>query len=85
MAELPIRVIDSRKEKERKQYEKMVELVDEMLSLHRHLEKASTENDRMIMRRQIKSIDSKIDQLVYDLYGLEKEEIEIIEEATKTT
>jgi len=63
----------------------MVELVDEMLSLHRHLEKASTENDRMIMRRQIKSIDSKIDQLVYDLYGLEKEEIEIIEEATKTT
>jgi len=34
-------------------------------------------------RCQIAATDQQIDELVYELYGLTKEEIKIVEEATK--
>jgi hypothetical protein len=35
------------------------------------------------LKRKIEKTDSEIDQMVYELFGLTKEEIKIVEEATK--
>jgi len=39
------------------------------------------ERDKELYERQIKIIDAQIDGLVYDLYGLTDEEIEIVEKS----
>ena len=35
------------------------------------------------LKAEIEKIDKEIDQMVYELYGLTQEEIEIVENATK--
>ena len=59
----------------------MVSLVDSMLALHRQLASAKSEAQRGAIGRQIEATDAEIDRLVYDLYGLTKEEIAIVEGA----
>jgi len=39
-------------------------------------------NEKSLTLRQIDATDRKIDQLVYELYGLTDKEIKIVEEAT---
>lgn len=60
----------------------MIKLVDNMLYLNKCLneikEKQTDEKTRL--EKEIQKIDDKIDQLVYKLYGLTKEEIKIVEE-----
>lgn len=79
---VPIRVIDPSLKEERIRYEKMVSLVDQMLSLHRQFPSARTAYERDALQRQIDATDARIDRLVYELYGLTEEEIRIVEEAT---
>lgn len=50
--------------------------------MHRHLNLGKSEHDKQILHRQITTTDRQIDQLVYELYGLTKEEVKIVEEAT---
>jgi hypothetical protein len=59
----------------------MVSLVESMLDLHKQLLAARTEHDKTLIQRQIDFTDGRIDKLVYELYGLTEEEIEIVEEA----
>ena len=54
-----------------------------MLAVHRKLAAASIPADKMLYQRQIEATDRQIDALVYELYGLTKEEIAIVEEATR--
>ena len=60
---------------------RMVELVERMLALHEELDAARTPMKEEMVRRQIEATDRQIDRLVYDLYGLTEEEIEIVEES----
>jgi len=53
--------------------------VDSMLGLHKQLASAKSEAQRGAIQRQIDATDREIDRLVYDLYGLTKEEIVIVE------
>ena len=57
----------------------MVGLVETMLRLHKSLPKAKTPHEQEWLKRQIAATDNQIDQLVYELYGLTNEEIEVIE------
>ncbi len=59
----------------------MVSLVDQMLSLNKHLPKIKTDHEKTALQRQIDATDQQIDQLVYELYGLTEEEIKIVEAA----
>ena len=59
-------------------HDKMVELVDEMLKLHRRLPAASGETERVTEMR-IEATDREIDALVYRLYGLSEDEVAIVE------
>lgn len=68
-------------------YNKMVELVEQMLELHKQLAAAKTPNEQTAIQRQIDVTDHQIDQLVYELYDLTDKEIKIVEESAgrKTT
>jgi hypothetical protein len=60
---------------------RIIKVVDSMLELHKHLASAKSEAQRGAIQRQIEATDAEIDRLVYDLYGLTKEEIRIVEGA----
>jgi len=80
---LPIKQIDFAKRADKSRHDKMVSLVELMLELHKRLAAASTEHEKTLLERRIAATDEEIDQLVYELYGLNEEEIAIVEEATK--
>jgi len=52
-----------------------------MVELHKKYHDARMERDKELYERQIKIVDAQIDRLVYDLYGLTEEEIEIVEKS----
>ena len=52
-----------------------------MLSMHKQLGSAKSAAKKAVIQRQIDATDREIDRLVYDLYGLTKEEIAIVEGA----
>ncbi len=52
-----------------------------MLHLHKDISQIKTPHEQELMHRQISETDRQIDQLVYELYGLTKDEIKIVEEA----
>jgi hypothetical protein len=62
-------------------HDKIVSLVETMLDLNKRLAAAKTPNEKNMLQRQITATDSRIDRLVYDLYGLTGDEIKIVEEA----
>jgi hypothetical protein len=80
LSQLPIYIIDSSNQKDKFYHDKIISLVNRMLSLHKQLSKAKTPHDREVLQRQIDATDRQIDQLVYELYGLTEEEIRIVEE-----
>ncbi|MCY3870099.1 MAG: hypothetical protein OXG87_11115 [Gemmatimonadetes bacterium] len=59
-------------------HDEMVKLVDEMLDLHRQFAGVSLVK-RGVIEQKIEAADEKIDDLVYRLYGLSKDEREIVE------
>ncbi|MFA6373771.1 MAG: N-6 DNA methylase, partial [Methanothrix sp.] len=50
-------------------HDRMVELVQSMLDLHK-LASAGTDHDKTLLARRIEATDRQIDRLVYELYGL---------------
>jgi hypothetical protein len=75
----PVRRLDLSKPGDKKAHERMVGLVASMLALHKQLASAKGESQREAIQRQIEATDREIDRLVYDLYGLTKDEIAIVE------
>jgi len=62
-------------------HDKLVFLVDNMLELRRKYHEARMDRDKELYERQIKLVAAQIDGLVYELYGLTEEEIEIVEKS----
>ncbi|MDD1741687.1 MAG: hypothetical protein LUQ51_06905 [Methanothrix sp.] len=54
-----------------------------MLDMHRQLSSAGPDHERTLLARRIEATDRQIDRLVYELYGLTEEEIEIVEAGAK--
>ncbi len=75
----PVRTINFDDPVDKARHEKMVKLVDRMLSLHKKLDAAKVPGDRTRIQRQIDATDREIDALVYELYGLTEDEIKIVE------
>jgi len=79
METLPIHCIDFTDPAEVVRHDRMIFLVDQMLSLHKQLKEARTPQDQTRLQRQIEATDHQIDALVYELYRLTEEEIKIVE------
>jgi hypothetical protein len=79
MSPLPICTIDFSNKVEKALHDKLVSLVDQMLSLNKRLPEVKTGHEKTALQRQIDATDRQIDQLVYELYDLTEEEIRIVE------
>ena len=75
---IPIRTIDFDNPSDVAMHDRMVELVDDMLDLHRQLPRLGDEGRRVAQMR-IDATDREIDELVYWLYGLSEDEVRIVE------
>jgi len=82
MNRIPIHVIDFTNTADRSRHERLVKLVEQMLTLHRQHATARTPQEQTGLARQITATDAQIDRLVYDLYGLTEDEIRIVEGTT---
>ncbi len=76
---LPIYKINFSVERDKFHYDSMVSFVDQMLSVQKDLQKSNTDQGKALLNRQIEMLNSQIDKLVYELYGLTDEEIKVVE------
>ena len=60
-------------------HDKLVGLVEKMLTLTPKLRRATSESEKAALQNAITTTDAEIDRLVYELYGLTEEEIRIVE------
>jgi len=81
VGQLPIHRINFDDPADVAQHDRMVSLVEEMLRVQKEHAQAEAlkEDRRHDLARQIERLDAQIDALVYELYGLTEEEIEIVE------
>ena len=73
VANLPIKYSE-----DKQIHDQLIKLVDEILDLNEQKKTASEYQIQRILQPQIDDIDKAIDKLVYDLYGLTDEEIQIV-------
>jgi hypothetical protein len=79
LRKIPIPKIDMIDKKDT--YRKIVSLVTSMHDLNKKLLLAKTDQEKTIIQRQIDGTDRRIDEFVYELYGLTEEEIKIVEDS----
>jgi len=79
VVKIPIRPINFSDPADKARHDRMVALVDRMLSLNKQRADVKTEHEKTLLDRQIEATDRQIDALVYELYGLTEEEIAIVE------
>jgi type II restriction/modification system DNA methylase subunit YeeA len=78
---LPIPVPDFLKPSDRLRHDRLVSLVDKILALTPKLRDARSDAERATLQNAITATDRQIDALVYELYGLTREEIELVEKS----
>jgi hypothetical protein len=83
LAKIPIININFTDPTEKSKHDKMVSLVDQMLDAKKKQMESNTERDKSFWENKCNSLDSQIDTLVYELYGLTEEEIKIVEGENK--
>jgi glycosyltransferase A (GT-A) superfamily protein (DUF2064 family) len=76
--QLPIRTINFNDSTHKARHDRIVELVERMLSLHNRLADVQVPHDKAILQQQINVTNQQIDRLVYELYGLTEEEIKMV-------
>lgn len=76
--ELPIRTIDFNNPEDKAMHDRMVQLVERMLDLHKKKQQAKADSEKELFAHQIKATDKEIDELVYRLYGLTEKEISLL-------
>ena len=81
LLDIPFRSINFDNPQEVTMHDIMVKFVEKMIQLKVNLKLAKTPNQIQSINRQIAVTDKQIDKLVYELYGLTDEEIQIIEDS----
>lgn len=60
--------------------EQVIKNVDLIIKLNKKLKSVNLEIEKQIIKKQIEALEKQNDNVIYDLYGLDKEEKEIIEQ-----
>ena len=76
---LPFPRVDVSTPSGRMLHDSLVDLVNQLLSLIPKIDQASVASDAAILERHAAVLDGKIDQNVYELYGLTDDEITLVE------
>jgi type I restriction-modification system DNA methylase subunit/mRNA-degrading endonuclease HigB of HigAB toxin-antitoxin module len=79
LRKFPLKIVDAEKQRP------LIELSEKMLTLSKNLTEIDNKqtDERFKLEKEIAETDKKIDELVYDLYGLTAEERKIVEEAVR--
>jgi hypothetical protein len=75
--QIPIYPIDLSKPEEKSRHDRIVVLVNQIIGLNKQT--ARTPQEQEGLKREIAATDAEIDRLVYELYGLTKEDIKVVE------
>ncbi len=76
---IPFPNLDLSKPSEKAMHDRIVKLVEQIISTKEKLEAAKSEQEQLRLERIVTSLDRQIDQAVYKLYGLTDEEIKLVE------
>lgn len=79
LEQLPIRTPIMNDQNEKKIYDGIIELVESMIDLQKNYIESRIEGERKLFNTQIAVLNDRIDHLVFELYGVTKEEIEKME------
>jgi hypothetical protein len=79
MEKVPVRVINPANKVDKAARDQIVTWVNQTIYLHKLRSGTKTPHEQTVIDRQISVIDSQIDQLVYELFGLTDEEIKLVE------
>jgi hypothetical protein len=79
LGKFPVVTPDFDNPREKARHDAIASRVTQLLPLHRNLQKAKTDQERRLVQQEIDATDAGIDALVYELYGLTAEEIEVVE------
>lgn len=77
----PIPKIDNADQTRSVLSQKIIDNVDSLLSIQKELSLTKTDSDKKHLEHKAELLDKQIDALVYQLYGLDEEEIQIVEGA----
>jgi hypothetical protein len=75
---LPVKEIDFSNPADKSRHDKIVSLVEQMLSAKKQLAAAHSDKDKDFYTNRCDGLDRQIDALVYELYGLTADEINIV-------
>jgi len=78
--QIPIRTINFSNPTDKALHDRLVELVERMLSLYKRLTDAKMPRDKTMLQQQIDATDQQIDRLIYELYSLTEDEIKIVQD-----
>ncbi len=78
---IPIRIINFSKQADKARHDRMVQLVEQIIEAKKLLAKVSSDKDKAYYEGKCAALDRQIDTLVYELYGLTDDEINIVEES----
>ena len=76
---LPLKEIIFKETQSKQIHDRIVNAVFQMLESKKQLANAKTDNEKEYLEKKCKGFDRQIDALVYELYGLTEEEINIVE------
>lgn len=79
MERFPVRHLDVSNARDKKAHDRIVGLVETMLTLHKQLAASQSIGQKEIVQRQIDTTNTEIDLQVYNLYELSAEDIDIVE------
>ena len=77
---LPIRTINFSNTRDKSRHDELVSKVGAMLEGKTQLAKAKTDKDKTYYESRCAALDRQINRIVYELYGLMAEEIQIVEQ-----
>jgi type I restriction-modification system DNA methylase subunit len=80
----PIKQIDSKNKSETSKRDQIIKHADLLLKLHEELPEISIHEKREHAKQQIEHSEEKINQLIYELYELNENDIKLIEDTIKS-
>jgi hypothetical protein len=81
LIQLPIRPIDYHNPTDQATHDYLVQLVTQMRELHKRLATPLDSHSKTVLKRRLEAVDEEIDKVVYGLYNLTAEEIEMVEKS----
>ncbi|MBK9220679.1 MAG: N-6 DNA methylase [Saprospiraceae bacterium] len=76
---LPIRIIDFKNKSEVQQHDEITSIVEQVLMLNNEIQSINLESKRKHIQNKIEYCENRINEIVYQLYRLNEDEIKVIE------